>query len=55
MAASQEAYTYEGRVRNNETQVREDQMQVIDIRVIRPLRQEETEVRKLENSFSASL
>lgn len=44
----------EGRVRDNEMQVR-DQMQVIDIRVIRRVRQEETEVRKLKNTFSASL
>lgn len=59
MAASQKAYIYEhnvpeGRGRDNETQVR-DQMQVIDIRVIRRVRQEETEVRKLKNTFSASL
>lgn len=59
MAASQKAYIYEhnvpeGRVRDNETQVR-DQMQVIDIRAIRRVRQEETEVQKLKNTFSASL
>lgn len=42
-----------GGVRDNATQVR-DQMQVIDIRVIGRVRQEET-VRKLKNTFSASL
>lgn len=46
-------YIYEGRVRDNETQVR-DQTQVIDIKVIRRVRQEET-VRKLKNTLSASL
>lgn len=45
-----------GRVRDNEPQVREDETQVIDMRVIRRVRQdEETDVRKVKNTFSTSL
>lgn len=43
-------------MRDNEPQVREDETQVIDVRVISRVRQdEETEVWEVKNAFSTSL